>query len=245
MHDTIVLILFFATVIGMWIWLSGRMKRNGRGWFLRHLAGASAGMFAGTMIVSIALAIGFIETKSHQQVAKVESASTQQEAPAKEAVEPQPVAQESSPPVETTSVTTQKTLGLTYQSYAKRLNKVLASLDKKYKVTGAVFSEGAVNDTWQAKLGEFVAVVASVSKENGEVLEVVAIGGGDGTPASGLEVMVMASAALTAATSDVEFREVFQGLPAMVKGQDRSYGNVKLSVNATKEVGNWFIASPI
>lgn len=244
MRDLIVLILFLATIAGVWVWLSDRMKRGGRGWFIRNFAGSSAGIFAGLLVVAIAVETGIIKAKDDQDTEQPQI--TTQAQVAAETSEPlRPVVQEAPASVEKASDTPQKTLGMTYQSYSKRLNAVLASLDKKYKVTDADFSKGEVNDVWQAKLGKYVAVVATVSKQTGEVVDLVAIGSGDGTPASGLEIMTMASAALTAATTDVEFREVFQGLPAMLKGQARSYGNVKLSVNSTQEMGHWFVASPI
>lgn len=80
MYDSIVLVLFFVTIIGVWIWLAGRMKRGGRGWFMRHFIGSTAGTFAGLVIVSLALALGIIEPKdrqhSSQQQAAAEPASS-------------------------------------------------------------------------------------------------------------------------------------------------------------------------
>ncbi|MCP1626944.1 hypothetical protein [Pseudomonas nitroreducens] len=121
---------------------------------------------------------------------------------------------------------------------------MLTSLNKGYRITKADVQSGAVNDSWKANVGPYVSVLASLSK-SGEVLEVVAIGSGDGSPASGVDVLMLGAAAMTAATNNVEYREVLNGISAMIDGQVRSYGNVKLSIQTSKDFGNFFLATPL
>ncbi|HHX6814692.1 TPA: hypothetical protein ACXJW0_006261, partial [Pseudomonas aeruginosa] len=59
--DALVMVLFVAAIAGGWWWLAKRMKASGRGWFVRHLLGSTAGTFAGLVVVSVALSLGIIE----------------------------------------------------------------------------------------------------------------------------------------------------------------------------------------
>ncbi|PRW80065.1 hypothetical protein C7A12_02505 [Pseudomonas fluorescens] len=122
---------------------------------------------------------------------------------------------------------------------------MLKIADMEHRVHAKQVIVGEVNDVLNISIGKHAALVAGVSKLNGQVLDVVVMGSGDGTPSSGLDIMMVASAALAAAASDVEFSEVFRGLPALIKGQDRTYGDVKLSAQQMDGMGTWFFASPI
>lgn len=139
----------------------------------------------------------------------------------------------------------QATLGIKPTAYADRLNTLLADLELKHRVDATRITVGQVNDVLNAPIGKHAALVASISKTTGEVIDLTVIGSGDGTPASGLEIMMVAAAALTAATDGVEFSEVFEGLPAMIKGQERRYGAIKLGAKNMDQMGTWFFASPV
>lgn len=237
--DALVMMLCLAVVVGLWWWLAKRMKDGGRGWLLRHFAGSSAGMFAGLLVVALAIEVGLISPAPvEEQKGGEVAAVVQAEAQPKAASEPAAAAR--APAAEEV-----KTLGLTPEQYAARLNQVLQKADISHRIDGRNVVKGEVNDVLQASIGTHAALVASISKASGEVLSVTVIGSGDGSGRSGLEIMMVATAALTAAASGVEFREVFQGLPEMIKGQTRTYGDVKLSVMPMNEMGTWFIAEPI
>lgn len=138
-----------------------------------------------------------------------------------------------------------KTIGLTPKQYAERVNANLASLNKPYRVDGAAVETGEKMDVLTANLGPYASLVASVSKRSGEIIDVALIGAGDGKPVSGLEVMMMASATLAAAAPSADYKEVFKKLPSMLDGSTEVYGNVKMSVSQSEQIGLWFIATPI
>lgn len=138
-----------------------------------------------------------------------------------------------------------KTLGITPRQYAERINLIIAQMKKPYQVDGSAVESGEVNDVLTASLGPYASLVAGVSKHTGEILDITLIGAGDGKPVSGLEIMLMATAALTAAVPDADYKEVISKLPAMTKGTPEIYGNVKLSVKQTDQLGIWFFASPL
>lgn len=122
---------------------------------------------------------------------------------------------------------------------------ILKKYEKPYRVDPAVITKGEVQDILKANLGPHASLVAAVSKETGELVDVTLIGAGDGTPLSGVDVMLIASAALAAAAPDSDYRDVFKKLPAMLDGSTQTYGQVKLSVKSTDMMGIWFMAAPI
>lgn len=137
-----------------------------------------------------------------------------------------------------------KTLGITPKQYADRINPIIAKFDKPYQVEGTV-EPGEVNDVFTANLGPYASLVGTVSKANGEIIDITLIGAGDGKPMSGLEIMMMASATLAAAAPTADYKEVFKKLPSMLDGTPEVYGNVKLSVKKNEQLGTWFFATPI
>lgn len=190
----------------------------------------------GLMVVVLSLQVGIIKSKPHSQgVQGVPSV-------AEKSLDAQPVAPVASKPVEKPE---QKTLGITPEVYASRLNPILKKFEKPYRLDPKAVKTGEVANTLSANLGPYASLVASVSKESGEIVELTLIGAGNGTPVSGLEIMSIASAALASAASGSDFREVFKQLPAMIEGKPQIYGDVKLSAKSTQEIGTWFFASPI
>lgn len=234
--DGFIGLLALGVLVGIWWLLAKRMKQNGKGWFLRNLAGSSAGCFMGLLVVVFAIEAGVIKAKPEQGQASDALPVAEQ------AIEVQP-----EPPVVTKPAEkiVQKTLGITPQEYANRLNPILKKFEKPFRLDPKSVTAGEVNDVLKANLGPYASLVAMVSKESGEILEITLIGAGNGTPVSGLEIMSVASAALASAAPDSDFREVFKQLPSMMEGKPETYGNVKLSVKATQEIGTWFFATPI
>ena len=230
--DFLVAVAFIAVWILGWRWIAQKMNRNGKGWFVRHLAGGSAGFFAGVFIVALALEVGVI-TSDKKQVAEVVSSNDSKILTTPEL---------KSPPV---VVEKAKTLGITPREYIERLNKVFKNVGMNYRLDAKGVTEGEVNDGLNKTVGKHAALVISISKVNGEINDITLIGAGDGTQASGLDVMMIASAALASAAPGVDYKEVFAALPALIDGHERTYGGVKLSVMKLEGLGVWFFASPI
>lgn len=234
--DGLVGILALAVLVGTWWWLAGRMKQNGRGWLLRNFAGSSAGCFMGLLVVVLALQVGIIKEKPQADGKPDAPASAEKPA------EVQPAPPVATEPLE---APVKKSLGVTPEVYASRLNPILKKFEKSYRLDPKAVKDGEVHNTLSANLGPYASLVATISKENGEILELTLIGAGNGSPASGLEIMSVASAALASAAPGADFRDVFKQLPTMMEGKPEIYGNVKLSVKTTQEIGTWFFAAPI
>lgn len=226
-------LLCLGVAVGTWWWLSSRMKKSGRGWFVRTLAGSFAGCFTLLFLVSLAIEVGLIESKTSEksEVAKVET-TTKPEALVVKAPEKPEVVQT-------------KSLHMTPTQYAERVNRLLEQFEKPYRIDASSVTEGEVLNVLSVKLGPYASLVAGVSKNTGNLLDVTMIGSGDGKPASGLEIMMIATAVLAGAAPDADHRDIFKGLSGMMKGSEQTYGQVKLSVKSTEMVGTWFMAKPI
>lgn len=221
--DNLVGVLCLAVGVGTWWWLAGRMKKRGRGWLTRQVAGSFACCFMAIFVAALAVSTGIVQSKSAEQ-AKVASAPEQKTVVAKVEI---------------------KTLRMTPDTYAQRINQLLEKYEKPYRLDPSEITEGEVQDILKANLGPYASLVAGVSKETGELVDVTLIGAGDGKPMSGLEIMLVANAALAAATPEADSRDIFKKLPEMLKGSEQTYGQVKLSVKSTDMMGTWFMAAPI
>jgi hypothetical protein len=221
--DNLVGVLCLAVGVGTWWWLAGRMKKSGRGWLTRQVAGSFACCFMAIFVAALAVSTGIVESKSAEQT-NAASAPEQKNVVAKVEI---------------------KTLRMTPDTYAQRINQLLEKYEKPYRVVPSEITEGEVQNILKANLGPYASLVAGVSKETGELVDVTLIGAGDGKPMSGLEIMLIASAALSAATPDADSRDIFKKLPELLKGNDQTYGQVKLSVKSTDMMGTWFMAAPI
>lgn len=221
--DDLVGVLCLGVGAGTWWWLAGRMKKSGSGWLSRLIAGSFAGCFMTVVVAGIAVSTGVVESKSPER-AKASAAAEQKVAPA---------------------VVKVKTLGVKPAVYAERMNQLLEKYEKPYRVDPTEITTGDVQDILKNNLGPYASLVAAVSKETGELVDVTLVGAGDGKPMSGLEIMLIASAALAAAAPDADYREVFKKLPEMIKGSSQIYGQVELSVKSTDMMGTWFMAAPI
>lgn len=221
--DNLVGVLCLAVGVGTWWWLAGRMKRRGSGWLTRQVAGSFACCFMAIFVAAMAVSTGIVESKSAEQANAVSPAEQKYTVPKVEI----------------------KTLRMSPDTYAQRVNQLLEKYEKPYRVDPSEITEGEFQDILKANLGPYASLVAGVSKETGELVDVTLIGAGDGKPMSGLEIMLIASAALSAATPDADSRDIFKKLPELLKGNDQTYGQVKLSIKSTDIMGTWFMAAPI
>lgn len=221
--DNLVGVLCLGIGAATWWWLAGRMKKNGSGWLTRQVAGSFACCFMAVVVAAIAVSTGVVKSKEPEQV-KVPAIEEHKPVPAKVEI---------------------KTLKMTPAVYAARINPLLEKFEKPYRVDPTEITKGEVQDILKTNLGPYASLVAAVSKDSGELVDVTLIGAGDGKPLSGVEVMLIASAALAAAAPDSDYRDVFKKLPEMLKGSTQTYGQVKLSVKPTDMMGIWFMAAPI
>lgn len=168
--DNLVGVLCLAGGVGTWWWLAGRMKKRGRGWLTRQVAGSFACCFMAIFVAAIAVSTGIVESKSSEQAKAVSAAEQKSTVPKVEI----------------------KTLRMTPDTYAQRINQLLEKYEKPDRVDPSEITEGEVQDILKANLGPYASLVAGVSKETGELVDVTLIGAGDGKPMSGLEIMLIA-----------------------------------------------------
>ncbi|MFB4400914.1 hypothetical protein [Pseudomonas inefficax] len=221
--DDLVGVLCLGVGVATWWWLAGRMKKRGSGWLTRQVAGSFACCFMAVAIAGMAVSTGIVESKTPSQA----NASVA----AKREVKP-----------EASEV---KSLRMTPAAYADRINPLLEQFEKPYRVNPAEIAVGEVNNVLKANLGPFASLILTVSKETGDIVDVMLIGVGDGSPSSGVEIMLIGTAALAAAAPQADHREVFKKLPDMMKGSKETYGQVELSIKSTDQMGTWFMAAPI
>lgn len=232
--DFLVAVSFVVACIWVWRVVALRLGRKDNGWFVRHFVGSSAGFFAGFCVFTLAIALGVISPE------KKESA---QDLPSKD-YDAVALNELKEPEASDAIVAKEKTLGVTLEVYADRMNKILKSADIKHRVSTKKIVRGSVNDSLNFRVSQFTSLVVTISKTSGEVLAVTLIGSGDGTPSSGFDVMMVASAALNAAVPAMKFEEVFTGLSGLLDGQERVHGSVKLSASKIDQMGTFFFAEP-
>ena len=221
--DDLVGVLCLGVGVATWWWLAGRMKKRGSGWLTRQVAGSFACCFMAVVIAGIAVSSGMVESKASDQAGA--PVATDKEA-----------AQEGSEA---------KSLHMTPAIYADRINPLLEQFEKPYRVNPAEITVGDVQNVVKANLGPFASLILTVSKDTGDIVDVMLIGVGDGTPSSGVEIMLIGTAALAAAAPQANHRDVFKKLPEMMKGSKETYGQVELSIKSTDQIGTWFMATPI
>lgn len=221
--DDLVGVLCLGVGVATWWWLAGRMKKRGSGWLTRQVAGSFACCFMAVAIAGIAVSTGVVESKTPSQ-ATASVADNEEVTPGASDV---------------------KSLQMTPAVYADRINPLLGQFEKPYRVNPAEVSTGEVNNVLKAELGPFASLILTVSKDTGDIVDVMLIGVGDGSPSSGVEIMLIGTAALAAAAPEANHRDIFKKLPEMMKGSKETYGQVKLSIKSTDQMGTWFMAAPI
>jgi len=221
--DDLVGVLCLGVGVATWWWLAGRMKKRGSGWLTRQVAGSFACCFMAVAIAGIAVSTGIVESKTPSQ-ANTSVVAKREVAPGAFDV---------------------KSLQMTPIVYADRINPLLEQFEKPYRVDPAEVSTGDVNNVLKAELGPFASLILTVSKNTGDIVDVMLIGVGDGSPSSGVEIMLIGTAALAAAAPEANHRDIFKKLPEMMKGSKETYGQVKLTIKATDQMGTWFMAAPI
>lgn len=138
-----------------------------------------------------------------------------------------------------------KSLDFTPQQYNDRVNAIAGELKRPHQLEDVIYEEGDVNDAYSAKLGPYVSLVGNVSRSTGKLVSVMVLVAGDGTPQSGADIILTASAALAAATPGGDRKAVLNKMSSIANGTPEVFGNVKVSYSEAKGVANWFSASPL
>lgn len=221
MDDVLVIYGVFGVLFLVWRELAMRMCRLGRGSFISNVTAGSTALSASALLFWISIKVGLFGVSLF---AGGEAVAT-----------PYP---EASSPVE--SGLPSKSLGLRPHEYLARLTQELENLKSPHLVAVSQPDEGVMT----VSINGYAKVLVSISKTPELVLGVTVISHADPTPAVVHEVMKMSSAALSAATDEVTYQEAFKMLPALLRGNKKTYGDVTLSASPTDRMGNWFFIEP-
>lgn len=146
----------------------------------------------------------------------------------------------------------EKDLGITPDQYADHFNASMKAFDQPFRMKPKVES-GPVNDTFTAHLNDRLAIIASIVKDTGKVRSVMLMGNGDGTAKSGLDVMSVALATISAAFPDLDRKQIGPEVMHLIKAVDteadgqaeRTLNGLKMYYVRNDVMGNVFGVEPI
>lgn len=158
----------------------------------------------------------------------------------------------STPAAPTSEPAPAKHFDYTAAEYRKYFNAVMREIDEPARLPAGV-QRGAVNDTFKGEINRHAHLVGVVGKDHGKVLSITVIGAGDGTEASGANILLGALGAMAAAFPDVELKTVGQELNRLITDGSRSpdrkatrtFNGAKLTYSQDDVVGVWITAEPI
>lgn len=139
----------------------------------------------------------------------------------------------------------EKSLELPVDTFVKRLNSRLKTAQVGFTAGKPEISEGAVNDVLKLPVGPHNVVIATLGKGSRVIKQVMIVGSGDGTPKSGMTILMAVSAVFAATTPDLQVKDVLPNLPDILKGEDQQHGSVSFSGVKTPTMGAVFTAQAI
>ncbi|MBY8609954.1 hypothetical protein K7N18_34605 [Burkholderia arboris] len=157
--------------------------------------------------------------------------------------------QKEDPPVEAEAA--EKNLDMTPDQYAKNFNAMMAKLKEPFRIKPRV-EKGESADTFKSALNDNLYVVGSISKTTGKLSSIVFMGAGDGTVESGANIIIVATAALTAAVPNGTIKTVGPVVGSLMsdfdeksgKSASKIFNDVKLWHTRSEQMGAWFGAEP-
>ncbi|WP_155648938.1 hypothetical protein [Burkholderia stagnalis] len=215
-----------------------------------NIAGfASTALFALMLVVGI---FGCSDQKSNESPSSNSAASavTSQAAEQKEssAVETKTEQKEGSP---VDAEAAEKNLDMTPDQYAKNFNAIMANLKEPFRIKPRV-EKGESADTFKSALNDNLYVIGSISKTTGKLTSIVFMGAGDGTVKSGANIIIVSTAALTAAVPNGTTKTVGPVVVSLMsdfdeksgKSASKVFNDVKLWHTRSEQMGAWFGAEP-
>lgn len=227
------------------------MGSKGKGAWARHLAGLFGG-FVAFLIVAVVLMpkpekpvqdISVAASAAPSSIAEPTQAVTEQKVAAPV---PEVVVEEKAP---ASRQTEQITLGLAPGDFAKRFDAHMAKLGKPWRLKKPRIESGAVNDTFTHSFSDRMAMTGFVSK-NGELKSLMIFASGDGSPQSGVDIMLMISSAYAAVQGMDDLKVTGPEVLEVIKAQEekgstsRVLNGVKLFYSRNEVMGNFFGIEP-
>lgn len=231
-------VVFLAALIVwgvVWVQLYRMYRKRALGWVMSQMVSGVMGTVAAFFVVVLALAIGVIEAPPAREL---EGLSTP---PVVETISEVT----RSEPLSASTPSASKTFGFNDGQYLERLEQALKTVDHTRPVEARLVQEGKVNNSRSIVLSPVVSITLGLDKHTGEVNAVTVIGVGNGTDASGIEILIQASAALSAAVPDASVGAVMKHMPSLLGEKPVRFGNVRLSTMKMEALGTWFLAEPV
>lgn len=231
-------VVFMAALIVwgvVWIQLYRMYRKRAWGWVMSQLVSGTLGTAAGFFVVVLALGVGLIKAPPTEETEGVVTPSVVE------------VKAEGTPsePLHAATSPASKTFGFNDERYLERLEQALKTVDHKRAIEARPIQEGQVNDSRSIVLSPVVSVTLGLDKHSGHIKAVTVIGVGDGTDVSGLEILMQASAALSAAVPGASVSEVMKHMPSLLNDKPVRFGNIRLSTMKMEQLGTWFLAEPV
>jgi hypothetical protein len=250
--EIMIVLATLLTIWAVWAGLAGWIKRSGRQWYWKPVPAICAS-FAGMIVLVVGAALGGYGNRV-EPVATASGpvavtpvppmAAAETDVPVAEAKPTEPSV---SAPLQPLASATAKApvLDLTPAQYVEKLNWLMKDLGYPYDEQ-VTLSNGSVNDTLQGDLGKYVSYFIVISKDTGKVLLVNGTGAGDGTEASGYEILLLGSAVMAAAMPDMSHREMLLALSKLpVSGGKGVTDTVQYSVKTIKGLGVQYTVEPV
>lgn len=237
-------VVFLAALIVwgvVWVQLYRMYRKRARGWVVSQLVSGTLGTAAGFFVVVLALGVGLIEARQAGETSDVSTPAAveavMEATPV--AIEPEPAPAPQPPP------SASKTFGFNDERYLERLEQALKTVDHTRSIEARPIKEGEVNDSRSIVLSPVVSITLGLDKHSGHIKAITVIGVGDGTDVSGLEILMQASAALSAAVPGASVSEVMKQMPSLLEEKPVRFGNIRLSTMKMEALGTWFLAEPV
>lgn len=218
----------------IWVSLYRIYRQRSWRWVSSQLMSGTMGTAAAFFVVVLALGTGLIEARQAKGVDSTLALS------AEEVAERSP-----SEPVPVPAQPASKTFNFDDKRYLERLEQALKTVDHTRAFETRPVKRGAVNDARSIVLSPVVAITLGLDKQSGQVNAITVVGTGDGTDASGIEILIQASAALAAVVPGASVGEVMRRIPSLFENKPIQFGNIRLTAHKTEALGTWFIAEPV
>lgn len=145
------------------------------------------------------------------------------------------------------------TIGMTPEEFRKAFNARADSMKSKIKITKKLtIEDGLVQDTFQFMFNDYLGLTGTVNKSDGSIRDVMMLGRGDGTAASGANVIVVMGLVILAVNPDLPSTEVgsiLTDLHVLDDGVDLTKidestvrNGIRYHVQGSKELGLMFSA---
>lgn len=151
--------------------------------------------------------------------------------------------------------TQQKSLGLTPEEFRQSFNSIIGQIDTDWKMAELDIEKGEVNDTFKRILSKQIAIIGTVNKTDGLLLEIMVIASGSSDPLDNIKTVSVLLAVSQSVNKNIPKEKNSKVVSDMVQtaikniktGEaiEKTVGNLKYTASASELFGLMFSISPI